>query len=68
MIKKFSLTVFVLLSTFLLAGPPPPDGGAGGSTPGAKPQSPIDMYIYILAVVAVLGVSIYAKRYRTLLK
>lgn len=67
MIKKFSLTVFVLLSTFLLATPPPPTGGAGGVTPGAA-ASPIDMYIYILAVVAVLGVSIYAKRYRTQLK
>ena len=62
-IFKIFVTAFVFLGNFLLnaQAPPPPGGGAGGTTPGAA-AAPIDMYIYILAIAAILFIVIYAKR------
>lgn len=40
-------------------------GGTGGTTPGARQSVPIDMYVYILAIAAILMIVYFAKRYKT---
>ena len=66
MIKKNITLLFSLLFTFLGnvmifaqweggGGPPPPEGVG-------SPASPIDMYLYILALAAVLFIAFYAKK------
>lgn len=71
-LRLFILT-YVLFSGFLYAGnevPQPPmmarPGGTGGSTgtPGVA-ASPIDMYVYVLVVAAVLMIAYFAKKYKT---
>ena len=43
----------------------PPGGGApGGTTPGAQ-SIPVDMYVYVLAILAVLMVVFFAKKYKS---
>ena len=65
--KKF-LNIFlgtlVLLSSALLnaQAPPPPGGGGGGTTPEAA-SAPIDMYIYILAIIGMIFITYFAKKY-----
>ncbi len=67
-INKALFFLFLIIGTFYKAGeilndspePPSPAGG-GGTTPGA-PASPIDMYVYILAIAAILFIVLYAKR------
>ena len=69
-IYKILVTAFVFLGNFLLnaQAPPPPDGlygppggGVGGTnTEGAA--APIDMYVYILAIAAIVFIVLYAKR------
>lgn len=69
MIFKLFLAVFVLLMGVLVdAQPPCPTcppggggGGGGGSTPGGI-SSPIDMYVYILAIAAILFIVLFAKK------
>lgn len=44
-------------------GPPsPPPGGGGGTTGPGGVSSPIDMYVYILAIAAILFIVLYAKK------
>lgn len=72
-LRLYILTYF-LFSGFLYAGnemPPPPStmarpGGGGGDTGtvGAV-SSPIDMYVYILAITAILLIAYFAKKYKT---
>jgi hypothetical protein len=71
-LRLFILTYF-LFSGFLYAGndvPQPPamarPGGGGGDTgtPGAV-ASPIDMYVYVLAIAAILMIVHFAKKYKT---
>lgn len=74
MIKKISLTLLVLFSSFLFSAPPHPGGGNGGPGGGAGgvgpgvPSSPIDMYIFILMLIAIIGISFYAIKYKEQLK
>jgi len=63
-INKILLFAFLTVGAFLSAqtGPPaPPGGGGGGVGPGA-PASPIDAYVYVLGIVAVLFIAYYSKR------
>lgn len=43
---------------------PPPDGGGGGTTPGVQ-SIPVDMYVYALAVLAIMLVVFFAKKYKS---
>ena len=64
LINRTLLFAFLIIGAFLRAqGPPPPtDGrGGGGVGPGA-PASPIDMYVYVLGVVAILFIVYYSKK------
>lgn len=69
--KLYAFT-FLFASLMLLAEDPPapitmkggPGGGGGGVTPGA-PSSPIDMYVYILAIAAIVMIVYFAKKYKT---
>ncbi|MCY0970920.1 signal peptidase [Chryseobacterium wangxinyae] len=42
----------------------PGGGGNDTGTPGAV-SSPIDMYVYILAIAAILMIAYFAKKYKT---
>ena len=69
MIYRLILATFILVMGVLVNGQPPcptcppggGGGGGGGTTPGG-PASPIDMYVYILAIAAILFIVIYAKK------
>ena len=68
MILKLFLAAFVLIMGVLVnAQPPCPTcppgggGGAGGTTPGGI-SSPIDMYVYILAIAAIFFIVLYANK------
>ena len=67
LINKTLLFAFLIIGTFLRAeGPPMPPpggggGGGGGTVPGT-PASPIDMYVYVLGLVAILFIVYYSRR------
>lgn len=61
------LILFLIMGNFFYAdtpiGPPsPPPGGGGGTTGPGGVSSPIDMYVYILAIAAILFIVLYAKK------
>lgn len=62
-IFKIFVTAFIFLGNFLLnaQAPPPPGGGGGGTVPEGA-AAPIDMYVYILAIAAILFIVLYAKK------
>lgn len=67
MIYKLFLATFLLVMGVLVnAQPPcptcPPNGGGGGGVTPGGPASPIDMYVYILAIAAFLFIALYAKK------
>ena len=69
-INKALFFLFLVIGTFYKAGeilndspePPSPPGGGGGGTGPGSPASPIDMYVYILAIAAILFIVIYARK------
>ncbi|WP_373709936.1 signal peptidase [Kaistella sp.] len=63
LLNKTLLFAFLIIGSFLGAQgpPPPPEGRPGGVGPG-EPASPIDMYVYILAIAAILFIVLYVKR------
>ena len=62
--NKILTLVFIFATLFANAQPPNPGGGVGGVGPG-RPASPIDMYVYILAIAAILLIAFFAKKYKT---
>lgn len=61
------VSVFFLFAVVLLnAAPPIPGGGGGGGNGTGAPASPIDMYVYVLAVVAVVFIAFYTKKYKNI--
>ena len=42
----------------------PQPGGVGGNGNG-RPTSPIDMYVYVLAIAAIFMIVYFAKKYKT---
>lgn len=66
--NKLLLILFVASFSLIYAqgngpGGQPPCGTP--ITPPCAPKSPIDMYVYILAAVAILGIGLFATRYKT---
>lgn len=63
--KLFLLAFIFIMGIMLNAQPPcpgcPDDGGVGGVTPGAA-ASPIDMYVYVLGILAILLITYYSKK------
>ena len=66
--RLFLTALLFMMGVLVNAQPPCPTcpggsggGGGGGATPGG-PASPIDMYVYILAIAAILFIVLYAKR------
>ncbi|VXB01781.1 MULTISPECIES: signal peptidase [Chryseobacterium] len=43
----------------------PPDPQVEGDGFGVQATSPIDMYVYVLAIVAIIGIAYFAKKYKT---
>lgn len=64
-LNRSLLILFLMIGSLLYADDPivpiPTPPGSGGVGPGA-PASPIDMYVYILAIAAILFIVLYAKR------
>lgn len=67
-INKTLFFLFLIIGTFYKAGgipddvpAPPPGGGGGGTGPGTM-SSPIDMYIYMLALVGFLLIIYFARK------
>lgn len=60
-----SLFLFAVSMLFAQSTPPPvpPGGGTGGVGTGAQ-ASPIDMYVYILAGIALIMMLYFVKRRR----
>lgn len=67
-ISKLLLTAFIFVMGVLLNAQPPcptcPPGGGGG-VGGTNPEAasaPIDMYVYVLGILAILIISYYSKK------
>ncbi|MDM1557400.1 signal peptidase [Chryseobacterium indologenes] len=64
-----ALLLFVVSFAYAEEIPPAPTstarGGIGGVGPGA-PASPIDMYVYLLAAVAIVFIAFYTKKYKSI--
>lgn len=65
LINRTLLLTFLAITTFLSAQgtppPPPLEDQGGGVGPGA-PSSPIDMYVYVLAVVAIIFIVYHTRK------
>ena len=65
--NKTLLFLFLAVGTFLqaedgpIAPPPPGSGGGGGTGPGGV-TSPIDMYVYVLALLAIFLIVYFVKK------
>ena len=65
--KRILLLPLLILSIYLKAENPPepqnaPGDGAGGDGFGTA-TSPIDMYVYMLAIIAVFMIFFYVRKY-----
>jgi hypothetical protein len=67
-INKLVLALFFFGALLVKAAdeipPAPEDGGTGGVGPGAA-ASPIDMYVYVLSVVAIALILFYTKKLKS---
>ncbi|MBO6184284.1 MAG: signal peptidase [Chryseobacterium sp.] len=61
------LSLFAQGNSGTISGGPgaPPDPQTEADGIGATATSPIDMYVYVLAIVAVLAITYFAKKYKT---
>ncbi|MCS3530823.1 signal peptidase [Chryseobacterium sp. JUb7] len=62
-INKLVYAFFFLSVLLINAQPPDPGGGGGGVGPGV-PSAPIDMYVYVLGIVAVMFIAFFTKKYK----
>lgn len=64
--KYLYVVLFTCLNVLAFAGAPPiPGGGSTGAGGTGAQASPIDMYVIILATVAIVFAVFFAKRYAT---
>ena len=64
LLNKLLFFLFLAIGTIYKAqvvDPPSPPGGGGGVGPGT-PASPIDMYVYLLGLIAVLFMLYYQRK------
>ncbi|PIE50350.1 MAG: hypothetical protein CSA38_03915 [Flavobacteriales bacterium] len=59
-VKKIVMALILFVYGMMSAQPGGAPGGVGTSGPGARPQSSIDMYVWLLAIFAVAMVGYYA--------
>lgn len=64
--NKLLLTLVAVLCSGMSFAQVPncPDCDTGGQGPG-KQSVPIDMYVYVLAIAAILMIIFFAKKYKT---
>lgn len=68
-LNKLLLLLIVVFSTNAALAqdptdpPPNPGGGGGGTTPGSQ-SIPVDMYVYVLAIIAIMLIVFYTKKYK----
>ncbi|AZA82021.1 signal peptidase [Chryseobacterium lactis] len=66
-INKLVSAFFLLAVLFVQAAPPVPGGGGGTGghgTGGGDPAAPIDMYVYVLSIVAIAFIVLFTKKYK----
>jgi len=66
-ISKLLSTLFIFAVLFVKAipsAPVPPGGSTGGSGTGEQ-ASPIDMYVYVLSIIAVMFIVFFTKKYKS---
>lgn len=67
--NKILALVLVFVTICANAQPSCPPGGCTGGGgvvgPGARATSPIDMYVYVLGIAAILMIAYFAKKYKT---
>lgn len=61
-INKLVLSFFLLTTLVVKSQTPGPPGGTGGSGTGTL-ASPVDMYVYVLGIVAVLFIAFFTRKY-----
>lgn len=59
------ISMFAQSSEPIVGSNNPPDPQVEGNGFGAQATSPIDMYVYVLAIVAIIGIAYFAKKYKT---
>ncbi|MCD9619317.1 signal peptidase [Chryseobacterium gleum] len=66
-INKLVLAFFLFAISLVNAAPPIPGGGGNGGngTGSPSPASPIDMYVYVLGIVAIVFIAYFTKKYKS---
>ncbi|RQO33173.1 signal peptidase [Chryseobacterium sp. KBW03] len=64
-INKLVLAFFLFVISLANAAPPPPSGGGNGGNGTGSLASPIDMYVYVLGIVAIGFVVYFTKKYKS---
>lgn len=66
-INKLVFALFLFATLLVKADdvPPVPGGGGTGTVGGGAMASPIDMYVYVLSVVAVTFIIFYTRKYKS---
>lgn len=60
----YTFFLFTVLMISAQAPPNPGGGGTGGSgTGGTVVSSPIDMYVYVLAIIAIMLIIFFSRKY-----
>ncbi|MFY7814527.1 MAG: signal peptidase [Chryseobacterium taeanense] len=63
-VNKLVLASFLFFVVLMNAQPPSPAGGIANKGNGTgAPSSPIDMYMYVLAIVAIMLIIFFSKKY-----
>lgn len=64
-IKKLFPVLFIVFFGLFNAQTPGTPCGFGPWGPCPAPPSPIDMYVYVLAIIAIISIAFFAKKYKT---
>ncbi|RXM37731.1 signal peptidase [Chryseobacterium sp. CH21] len=68
-INKLALAFFLFVVSLAYADTMPqpaiPGGGGNGGNGTGQPASPIDMYVYVLAIVAIGFIVYFTKKYKS---